>query len=132
MAGVAPGDEPAGVTNTSNDGPEAGAGVHLKAQPMFQPAAVVVKDGLVQFPWSCVGPRRTPAGAGAAVDDVDDVDDDVDVVEPPAAVVEVDPPATVVVEPVDLPEAGAVVVAPPGGGGVKAGLSDDELAPTEW
>ena len=117
MAGVEPGDEPAGVTNTSKDGPEAGAGVHLKAQPMFQPAAVVVKDGLVQFPWSWVGPRRTPACAGAAVDDVDD---DVDVVvEPPAAVVVVEPLATVVVEPVDLPEAGAVVVvAPPGGGGV--------------
>jgi hypothetical protein len=82
IAGVPLGDEPAGVTNTWNDGPPAGAGTHLNAQPMFQPAAVVVNVGLVQLPWSCVGPNRTRAGPAAAVGDVDG---DVDVVVAPPA-----------------------------------------------
>lgn len=50
MAGVPEGEPPTGVTKTSNDGPEAGAGVHLKAQPTFQPDVVVVNAGLVQLP----------------------------------------------------------------------------------
>jgi hypothetical protein len=82
IAGVPLGDDPAGVTNTWNDGPPAGAGTHLNAQPMFQPAAVVVNTGLVQLPWSCVGPMRTRAVPAAAVDGVDGEDDVV--VEPPA------------------------------------------------
>jgi len=49
-AGVPEREPPAGVTKTWKDGPEAGAGVHRNAQPMFQPAVVVVNDGLVQFP----------------------------------------------------------------------------------
>ena len=91
-AGVPVGDDPTGVTNTWNDDPAAGAGAHLKAQPMFQPAAVVVNAGLFQLPWSCVGPMRTRAGPDAAAVGVDVV------VDPPtAAVVVVDPPAAAVV-----------------------------------
>ncbi len=61
---------------------------------MFQPATVVVKVGLVQFPCICVGPMSTRAGPAGALDDVDV---DVVVVDPPAAVVVVvDPPAAVV------------------------------------
>ena len=91
-AGVPVGDDPTGVTNTWNDDPAAGAGAHLKAQPMFQPAAVVVNAGLFQLPWSCVGPMRTRAGPAAAAVGVDVV------VDPPtAAVVVVDPPAAAVV-----------------------------------
>ena len=105
IAGVPVGDDPTGVTNTWNDGPPAGAGAHRNAQPMFQPAAVVVNVGLVQLPWSCVGPIRTRAGPAAAVDDGVDV-----VVDPPATVVVVDPPARVVV--VDPPAAAVVVVEP--------------------
>ena len=101
------GDDPTGVTRTWNDGPPAGAGVQLNAQPMFHPAAVVVNAGLVQFPCICVGPMRTRAGPAAAVDD-----DEVDVVvDPPGAVVVVDPPEAVDV--VDRPAAD-VVVDPPG------------------
>ena len=109
MAGVAAGVDPAGVTNTWNDGPPAGAGVQLNAQPMFQPAAVVVNVGLVQFPCIWVGPKRTRGGPAAAADD------EVDVVDPPAAVVVVDPPAAVVVV-VDPPAAVVVVdpLEPPG------------------
>jgi len=50
IAGVPLGEDPAGVTNIWNEGPEAGTGAHLNAQPTFQPAAVVVKVGLVQLP----------------------------------------------------------------------------------
>jgi hypothetical protein len=100
IAGVPVADDPAGVTDTWKDGPEAGAGAQLKAQPMFQPAAVVVKEGLVQLPDICVGPRSTRAGPAAAADEV--------AVDPPAAVVVVDPPAAVVVD----PPAAVVVVEP--------------------
>ena len=134
IAGVPVGDDPAGVTNTWNDGPEADAGAHLNAQPMFQPAAVVVKVGLVQLPCSWVGPKSARAGPAAAVDDVDDVE--VVVVDPPADVVVVDPPAAVVVVVVELPERlaldGAVVAvaAEPDLGKTYAGAFDDWVAPT--
>ena len=65
------GADPAGVTNTWNDGPVAGAGAQLNAQPMFHAAAVVVNVGLVQFPCCCGDVRRTRAGPAAAADDVD-------------------------------------------------------------
>ncbi len=136
IAGVPVGDDPAAVTNTWNDGPEAGAGEHLNAQPMFQPAAVVVNVGLVQLPCIWVGPTRTRAGpaAAAAVDEVDD--DVVVVVDPPAAVVVVDPPAAAVVvvdEPLEPPAAaGAVVVVAvePDLGRTYAGAFEDCVAPT--
>ncbi len=89
---------------------------------MFHPAAVMVNEGLVQFPWSWVGPNSTRAGPDGAVDGGLEVV----VVAPPAAVVVVDelPPEVaevVVVEPeVDL-------------GIVYAGAfddGDDEDAPT--
>ena len=89
--------DPAGVTVTWKDGPEAGAGAQLKAQPMFQLAAVVVNAGLVQLPDIWVGPRRTRAGPAAAVDGVDVDPPVVVVVDPPAAVVVVEPPGAVVV-----------------------------------
>jgi hypothetical protein len=123
IAGVPVGDPPFRVTKTSNDGPEAGAGVQLNAQPMFQPAAVVVNAGLVQFPRICVGPRRTRAGPVAAGADVC-------VVDPPAVavVLVVDPPAAVVVV-VDPPAAGAVVVvAPEDVGSLYAGALEDSVA----
>ena len=82
IAGVLPGEDPTGDTKTWNDGPPAGAGTHLNAQPMFQPAAVVVKVGLVQLPCICVGPIRTRAGPAATVEDVDGAVDVV--VDPPA------------------------------------------------
>jgi hypothetical protein len=123
IAGVPVGDAPSGVTNTCNEGPEAGAGAQLKAQPMFQPAAVVVKVGLVQLPFSCVGPRSTRAGPAAAVDDVEVVV----VVDPPAAavvVVEELPEAAVVVVVDDPPVAAVVVVvAPEEAGSLYAGAS---------
>jgi len=138
IAGVPVGADPAGVTNTWNDGPEAGAGVHRNAQPMFQPATVVVNVGLVQLPWSCVGPMRTRAGpaATAAVDGVVDPPAAVVVVvvEPPPAVVEVlERPATavVVVDAFAPPEDGAVVVVvPPALGITNAGVVDVWFAPT--
>jgi len=109
-AGVPVGDDPAGVTNTWNEGPVAGAGAHLNAQPMFHGAAVVVNDVLVQLPWSCGEVRRTRAGPGAAVGDGVVV-----VVDPPAAVVVVDPPAAVVVvlDPTAAAAAVVVVAVPP-------------------
>jgi hypothetical protein len=66
MTGLPVGAVPAGTTVTWKDDPESGAGVHWKAHPMFQPAAVTVKAGLVQFPWDCVGPSRRCAGVAAA------------------------------------------------------------------
>src|SRR5580698_8441551 len=97
-------DDPAGVTNTWNEGPAAGAGAQLNAQPMFHGATVVVNAVLVQFPF-CWGESRSwragPTAAPAAV---------VAVVEPPATVVVVDPPATVVVVVAELPPEAAVVV----------------------
>jgi hypothetical protein len=118
-AGAPVAGDPAGVTDTRKDGPEAGAGVQLKAQPMFQLAAVVVKAGLVQLPDIWVGPRRTRAGPAAAVDGVD--------VGPPAAVVVVDPPAAVVVV-ADPPGAVVVVTELPEVGSLYAGAPDDAVA----
>jgi hypothetical protein len=122
MAGAAPGDAPAAVTNTSNEVPLAGAGVHWKAQPIFQVGAVMVKAGLVQLPWSWVGPSSNRAGAVDVVV-VDPVDDEVAVVVvvsldfPPAVVVVVvvvvDPPPVAAVVLVELPPAGGSVYAPP-------------------
>jgi hypothetical protein len=66
---------------------------------MFQLATVVVKGGLVQFPWSCVGPRRTRAGPAAAVEEA--------VVEEPGAGV------VVVAEPLDPADVVAVELEPP-------------------
>jgi hypothetical protein len=111
MAAVPVGEpeDPAGVTNTWNDGPPAGAGAQLKAQPMFHGATVVVKAVLVQFPF-CWGEssswRAGPAAAPPAV---------VAVVDPPATVVVVDPPAAAVVVVVDPPAAVVVVAEPPPG-----------------
>jgi hypothetical protein len=122
IAGLPAGDDPTGDTDTWNDGPEAGAGVQLNAQPIFQLAAVVVNAGLVQFPCICVGPRSTRAGpAGAAADDV--------VVDPPTAVVVVvaDEPAVVVdVEP--SAAAVVVVVDPLEPGSLYAGAFDASVA----
>jgi len=107
-------DDPAGVTYTWNEGPPAGAGAQLNAQPMFHGATVVVKAVLVQFPF-CWGESRStrvgPAGDPAAVVAVVDPPATVVVVAelPPAAVVVVDPPAAVVVVVLE-PPAGAVVV----------------------
>ena len=129
-AAVPLGDDPTGVTNTWKDGPEAGAGTHLNAQPMFQPAAVVVKVGLVQFPCIWVGPRSTCAGPAGALDEV--VPDVVVVVDPPACVVVVDPPAAVVVvaEPLEPPDPDdVVVVVDPVEVGMRyAGVEADEFA----
>jgi hypothetical protein len=122
------------VTNTWNEVPAVGAGVHWKAQPMFQPGAVIVKAGLVQLPSDWVGPSNKRAGAVVVVvgDPVVEVVALVVVVtlEPfplvvvvvavvPAVDVEVlvEPGGTVVL--VELPPGGTVVlVAPAGGGGV--------------
>ena len=86
---------------------------------MFQPAADVVKAGLVQLPCICVGPKRTRAGPAAAPDEVGAV---VVVVDPPACVVVVDPPAAIVVvalEPCEpLVPADVVVVAEPEDAGI--------------
>jgi hypothetical protein len=136
IAGVPVGDDPTGVTDTWNDGPPAGAGVQLNAQPMFQLAAVVVNAGLVQLPCICVGPNRTRAGpAAAAGGEVDGVVEPpapvVVVVDPPAPVVVVAPPAAVVVvEPPD-PRADDVVVVvdPVDVGSLYAGTFDAEVAP---
>ncbi len=106
-AGVPLGDPPTGVTNTWNDAPLAGAGTHRNAQPIFQPDAVVVKAGLVQFPCICVGPMSTRAGPAGALDEVEE--EVVDVVDPPACVVVV-PPAAVVVVVEPLVPADVVVV----------------------
>ena len=115
-AGVPPREAPVGVTNTWNDGPEAGAGAQLNAHPMFQPATVVVNAGLVQLPCICVGPKRTCAGPAPAA---------VVVADPPAAVVVVDPPAAVVV--VDPPAAVVVAVDPLVVGSLYAGALEDAL-----
>jgi hypothetical protein len=104
MAAAPPGATPAAVTNTSNEVPDVGAGVHWKAQPIFQAGAVMVKAGLVQFPWSWVGPSNNRAG-GIDVVVVDELDELAVVV-----VVSLDfPPALVVVVVVD-PAVGAEVV----------------------
>src|ERR1700722_11366856 len=116
MAAAPPGATPAAVTNTSNEVPDVGAGVHWKAQPIFQAGAVMVKAGLVQFPWSWVGPSNNRAG-GIDVVVVDELGElavvvVVSLVFPPALVVVVDPAvgAEVVVED---PAVGAEVVVDP-------------------
>ena len=112
IAGVPLGDDPAGTTKTWNDGPEAGAGAQLNAQPMFQGAAVVVKAALVQLPCCCGDSMSTRAGPPAAAEDVGVVVEAV--VDPPAAVVVVDPPVAVVVVVAEPPPAVVVVaVLPP-------------------
>jgi hypothetical protein len=79
-AGVAPGEPPAGTTKTSNAGPEAGAGVHRYAHPMFHPLAATVNGVLVQAPLDCLLGMSTwatplvgvgPAGAVVADGGVD-------------------------------------------------------------
>jgi hypothetical protein len=111
MAGVAPGDAPAAVTNTWNEVPVVGAGVHWKAQPIFQFGTVMVKAGLVQLPWSWVGPSSNRAG-GVDVVVVEPVVVEVD--EPAVgAEVVVDAPPVATVVPVELPPAGGSVYAPP-------------------
>jgi hypothetical protein len=119
------------VTNTWNEVPVVGAGVHWKAQPIFQAGAVMVKAGLVQFPWSWVGPSSNRAG-GIDVVVVEPVVDELDelavvvvvsldfppavvVVEAPAVGEEVvvDPPTVETVVLVALPPAGGRVYAPP-------------------
>jgi hypothetical protein len=99
------GGDPAGVTKTWKDGPEAGAGVQLNAHPMFQPAAVVVNGVLVQLPCCCGESKSWRAGPA---DDVDGVVGVV-VVDPPATVVVLDPAAVVVVVE-ELPPGAVVVV----------------------
>ena len=97
-----------GVTNTWNDGPEAGAGAHRNAQPIFHGAAVVVNGVLVQLPWSCGEINKTRAGPAAAAGDVVCV-----ALDPPATVVVVDPAAVVVVVEAELLPATVVAVVPP-------------------
>jgi hypothetical protein len=102
-AGVEPGVPPAVTTKIWKVGGVAGAGVHWKAQPMFQVPPAMVNAGLVQLPACWVAGTSTvagPAATGAAV---------VAVV-PPAAVVAVVPPAAVVAV---APPAAVVAVAPP-------------------
>ncbi|HXN61697.1 MAG TPA: hypothetical protein VN886_14730 [Acidimicrobiales bacterium] len=127
IAGVPDGDDPAEVTNTWNDGPDTGAGEQLKAQPMFQPAAVVVKAGLVQLPCIWVVPKRTRAGPAAAADvEV--------VVDPPVPVVAVVWPAAAVVVVVALvaPAVWDVVAVadPEAWGRVYAGAFEEAVPPT--
>jgi hypothetical protein len=115
MAAVPVGDadDPAGVTYTSKEGPAAGAGAQLNAQPMLHGATVVVKAVLVQFPFCWGESRSTRAGPAAAPDAAVAVVDPpatVVVVDPPAAVVGVDPPAAVVVVVAEPPPADVVVV----------------------
>lgn len=122
MAAVPEGGDPAGVTNTWNEGPVAGAGAQRNAHPMFHGAAVVVNEGLVQLPVSWGEVTKTRAGPPAAVDDpVVDVEA---VADPPGAVVVVDPPALVVVVVAEPPPATVVVVTelPTAGSGADAAL----------
>lgn len=69
------GEEPGETTDTWNDGPAVGAGVHWKAHPIFQSAAVVVNAGLDQFPLDWIGPSSTLAGVATADDAVVVVDE---------------------------------------------------------
>lgn len=92
-AGVVPAVPPDGNTKIWKAGPDAGAGVHWKAQPMFHGPAATVKGVLVHAPFMvAVGPSRTwtePDGAGDVV--VVELDEEL----PVAAVVVVDPAAVV-------------------------------------
>jgi hypothetical protein len=118
------GAEPTGVANIWSEGPAVGAGVHWNAQPTLQPAAMVVKAGLIQLPWDCVRAISTRAVAVTGGPDAVVVE----VVDDPAAVVVVDDPAPVVVvdvAPEFFPPPGATIVVveldevePAGGGGV--------------
>lgn len=63
--------------------------MHRKAHPIFHGAAVVVNDGLVQFPWSWVAGRSSCNGVpGAVVGGEPEPGADVVVTELAAAVVE--------------------------------------------
>jgi len=68
-AAVEPGVPPAGTTNTWKLGPDTGAGVQRKAQPMFHDPPVILNGVLVHEPWDCTGPRSTANApeAGAEV-----------------------------------------------------------------
>jgi len=70
-AGVELGFPPAGATKTWNEGPDAGAGVHWKAHPMFHGDAVMEKAGLVQLPCIWVAGTRSWRGPGAGPDVVE-------------------------------------------------------------
>jgi len=98
---VVPGLPPTGATNTSKEGPDAGAGVHWNAQPMFHVPPAMVKAGLVQLPDIWVAGMSTVAGPTAA----DEVGVEEPVAPPVAAVVDVLPAAVVVVDPLDVPAA---------------------------
>jgi hypothetical protein len=81
-AGVAPGEPPAGTTKIWNAGPDAGAGAHWYAQPMFQGAAPTVNGALVHAPRICVGPSSTctlPVALGAVVEEFEPAGADVGV-----------------------------------------------------
>lgn len=129
IAGAPVGEPPAGTANTSNEDPVAGADVHWKAHPIFQPGAVIVNVGLFQLPCSCVGPRRRRAGVGADVDvvvvedaeecSVVDVEEClvVDVVVCPVVDVEELPVVGVVEDEEEVPAAVVLVVVDPDGGG---------------
>lgn len=117
---------PAGATDTWKEGPEAGAGAQLNAQPMFHPATVVVKEGLVQLPDICVGPSSTRAGPAAAGDELDVDPAAVVVVDPPAALLDDPPAAVVVVDPLEAPGAVVVETELPEVGSLYAGVSDDD------
>ena len=100
-AGVEPAAAPELTTKIWNEGPPVGAGVHWKAQPMFQVPPAMVNAGLVQLPDWVVSGTRTVAGPTAVAAVV--------AVVPPAAVVEVAPAAVVLVDPAAV----VAVVAPP-------------------
>ena len=96
IAGEPEGELPAGTTKTTKLVPAVGAGVHWKAHPICQPAAVTAKTGLVQFPVICDDSSRRCAGAVVVVaEPLLAVAADVVVVLPPAAgvgaLVEADP-----------------------------------------
>jgi hypothetical protein len=101
---------PTGVTKIWKAGPPAGGGVHRKAHPMFQLAAVVVKAVLVQLPdiWAELSSTRAGPAAAVVVDEAEVV-----VVVPPAAVVVVLAPF----DPVDVGETVVEVVEPDFAGG---------------
>ncbi len=96
--------------------------MHWKAHPMFQPACVVVKAGLVQLPWAWVGPSSNFAGeeTGAEVVVVVCADDAVVVVDEAGVVVVVEevpapdpwPSVVVVLAPAE-PDSAGNVDAPP-------------------
>jgi hypothetical protein len=111
--------------------------LHWKAHPIFQPGAVIVKAGLVQFPCNWVGPSNSlaPEVAAGAVEGVDVPLVDVsDFALPPVVGVDVDPELDLPVEDVVpvvgvAPVEGVVVVPDPAGAG---NLYAPELEPPEF